>query len=93
MLRMKNFAISIILLSLVALPSTTSSHRQENSPDFSPQRTSLPDTPQRSRGPQSKFVKVQNAIPNRYIVLLKGNEFMQCQSCMRILYHKTLIDE
>ena len=73
MLRMKNFAISIILLSLVALPSTTSSHRQENSPDFSPQRTSLPDTPQRSRGPQSKFVKVQNAIPNRYIVLLNDD--------------------
>ena len=30
---------------------------------------------------------------NRYLVLLKGNEFMQCQSCMRILYHKSLIQD
>jgi predicted nucleic acid-binding Zn-ribbon protein len=30
---------------------------------------------------------------NRYLVLLKGNDFMQCQSCMRILYHRTLIED
>ena len=63
MQRLKNLAVSISILglfafALVALPSTTSSQNNR------------PDTPQRSRRPQTKFVKRPNAIPNRYIVVL-----------------------
>ena len=59
MQRLKNFAISIVALALVALPSTTSSHNPKNSPELSPQGTSRPEAPQGSRRPQTKFVKKQ----------------------------------
>src|SRR6185436_6896103 len=71
--RVRNFAISIVLLALVALPSTTSSRNQDHRPEFSPQTTSRPVPLQRSR-PQTKFVKVKkNRIPNRYIVVLNDD--------------------
>lgn len=73
MQRLKNFAISIVILALVALPSTTSSQNQENSKEFSTRRTSPPETPQGSRRPQAKFKKVPDAIPNRYIVVLNDD--------------------
>lgn len=73
MQRLKNFAISIVILALVALPSTTSSQNQKNSPEFSPQTTSRPETSQDPRPPQTKFVKGQNPIPNRYIVVLEDD--------------------
>ena len=66
MQRLKNFAVSMSILglfafALVALPSTTSS--QDN----------RPDTPQGPRRLQTKFVKKQNAISNRYIVVLNDD--------------------
>ena len=73
MQRLKNFAVSMVILALLVLTSTTSSQNQDHSPESSPQRTSRPEAPQGSRGPQTKFRKVQNAIPNRYIVVLKDD--------------------
>ena len=73
MQHLKNFAISIVILALVVLPSTTSSQNQEFPLEFSPLRTSRPETPQRSLTPQTKFVKGQNRIPNRYIVVLNDD--------------------
>ena len=61
MQRLKNFAISIVALALVALPSTTSSQNQRS------------EGSQRSRGQQTKFVKRSKALPNRYIVVLNDN--------------------
>lgn len=73
MQRLKTFAISLVILALVSLPSTTSSQNQENSPEFSPQRSSRPETPQGSGGPQTKFRKTSPAIPNSYIVVLNDD--------------------
>ena len=70
---LKNFAVTIVLLALVALPSTTSSHNQQFSPEFFPQRTSGSQAPQASRRAQTKFEKRPNAIPNRYIVVLNDD--------------------
>jgi len=42
-------------------------------PEFSPLRTSRPLPIDRSLTPQTKFVKVQNAVPNKYIVVLKDD--------------------
>ena len=63
MQRLKHLAVSISILglfafALVALPSITSS------------QSNRPDTPRR---PQKKFVKKQNAISNRYIVVLNDD--------------------
>jgi hypothetical protein len=68
MQRLKNFAVSILILALVALPSTTSS---QNERSFD--RPSRPDAPQDSRPKQGKFRKVSNAILNRYIVVLNDD--------------------
>jgi subtilisin family serine protease len=70
--RLKNFAISLFILAVLALPLTTSSQNQENSPRSSPQ-TSRPEAPQDSRRSQTKFGKRPNAIPNRYIVVLNDD--------------------
>lgn len=73
MSRVRNLAISIVLLALVAFPSITSSRNQDHRPGSSPQRTSHPAPLQRS-GPQTKFVKVKkDKIPNRYIVVLNDD--------------------
>jgi subtilisin family serine protease len=71
--RLKYLALSIVALALVLLPSTTSSQNQGNPSEFLPPRTSRPEPPQDSRRPQVKFRKVQNAIPNRYIVVLNDD--------------------
>jgi subtilisin family serine protease len=55
MLRIGILVISLVILVVVALPLTTSSQNQGR-------RGPL--------GPQSKFKKVSNALPNRYIVVL-----------------------
>ncbi len=67
MQRLKNIGISILILTLLVLPSTTSSHNQERAPVFSPLTTSRPVEPQRS---PTKFVKANKPILNRYIVVL-----------------------
>lgn len=68
MKRLKNFAVSIVLLALVAFPSITSSQNQRF-----PQKTSGPEASQASRSQETKFRKTQNAIPNRYIVVLNDD--------------------
>src|SRR5262245_51577986 len=70
---LKNPAISIVILALLALPSTTSSQTRGNSAEFSSQGTSGPETSQGSRPPETKFRKALNAIPNRYIVVLNDD--------------------
>ncbi len=62
MQRLKNLAISIVTLALVAFPSTTSSRNQGN-----------PAPPQSQNPPQAKFRKANNKIPNRYIVVLEDD--------------------
>jgi subtilisin family serine protease len=58
MLRLGILAISLVILVFVALPLTTSSQNQR---------------PQGPRRPLTKFVKRENAIPNRYIVILNDD--------------------
>lgn len=69
MQRLKNCAVSIVLLALVALPSTTSSQKQQFPPEFFPQRTSRPEA-QTPGKPQAKFNRVEKPISNKYIVVL-----------------------
>src|SRR5688572_13130926 len=70
MQRLKNFGISILIITLLVLPSTTSSQHQERSPVFTALTTSRPVEPQRPRTPPTRFVKKQKPMPNRYIVVL-----------------------
>lgn len=78
---MKRIKFCLIALSIFALVVIPVSHtrwsalaqKPFNPPEFSPLRTSRAATPQRPLKPQTKFVKVQNAIPNRYIVVLNDN--------------------
>ena len=70
MQRFNTFAISIVILALLVMPSTTSSQNQERQPEFSLVTTSRPVEPQGPRTTQTKFVTTQKPIPNRYIVVL-----------------------
>jgi subtilisin family serine protease len=67
MQRLKNFAISSLIFTLLVFPLTTSSHNQESSSRFSALSTSRTVGPQ---GPRARFVKAEKPIPNRYIVVL-----------------------
>ena len=65
-------ALSIFALALIPMSTIGQSPIGDGAtypPEFSPLRTSRP-RPAQSRAPQTKFVKVQNAIPNTYIVVL-----------------------
>ncbi|MDQ5845690.1 MAG: S8 family serine peptidase, partial [Acidobacteriota bacterium] len=73
MQRLKNYAIASVIIALLVLTSTTSSQNQEYRPEISPLTTSRPAPQQSSLIPQTKFVKVQNPIPNRYIVVLNDD--------------------
>ena len=61
---LKYFALSILILSLLVLPSTSSSHSQENSLNTS--QSAKPQGPV----PRAKFMKTSKPISNRYIVVL-----------------------
>jgi len=70
-------ALSIFALALVAMSVPTSTIGQSTAgnypPEFSPLRTSRPSPTERSLTPQTKFIKVQNAVPNKYIVVLNDD--------------------
>lgn len=76
----KSYLVALSILALVLFPvpmfGQTLVTRPELGqtitypPEFSPLRASRPRKQQRSLIPSTKFVKVQNAIPNRYIVVL-----------------------
>ncbi len=73
MKRIKNDLVALSIVALVLFPLPTSGQTQDCTPEFSPLRTSRPRPEQRSLIPPTKFVKVQNAIPNRYIVVLNDD--------------------
>ena len=78
---MKRITICFTLLILIAFGLSIApyaAHSQQSQfpefpPDFSPLNTSRPAEQQRSLTPQTKFVKGQNRIPNRYIVVLNDD--------------------
>jgi hypothetical protein len=72
MLRLKNFAGSIVILALVALPSTTSGQNQDPPAESSTPKTTRPAEPQDPVTP-SKFHRTKKPIPNRYIVILEDD--------------------
>jgi hypothetical protein len=72
--------LSILALALFAMSRPTSTTGQSTvgdriyyPPEFSPLVTGRPPKPQRPLTPATKFVKVQNAIPNKYIVVLNDD--------------------
>ncbi|MDQ3668552.1 MAG: S8 family serine peptidase [Acidobacteriota bacterium] len=73
MKRIKNNLVALSIVALVLFPMPTSGQTQDYPPEFSPLRTSRPRPPQLPLVPPTKFVKVQNAIPNRYIVVLNDD--------------------
>lgn len=78
---MKSIKICFVALSILALAfvpmstigQSTVGDRIFYPPEFSPLVASRPRPQQRSLVPPTKFVKVQNAIPNRYIVVLNDD--------------------
>ncbi len=73
MKRIKNALVLLSIVTLALVPMQISSQTQDYPPEFSPLRTSRPRPQQPSLIPTTKFVKVQNAIPNRYIVVLNDD--------------------
>lgn len=77
----RNFvALSLFALALIATSvpiSTIGQSTVDDSttypPQFSPLRTSRPLPQEQSLTPQTKFIRVQNAIPNNYIVVLNDD--------------------
>jgi hypothetical protein len=69
---MKSYLVALTFFSLI-FPLPTSGQTEDYPPEFSPLRTSRPRPEQGSLVPPTKFVKVQNAIPNRYIVVLNDD--------------------
>jgi len=72
MLRLKNFAVSFVVLALVALPSSKASQSQDPSPESASPKTSRPVEPQEPVKP-AKFRRTKKPIPNRYIVILEDD--------------------
>ena len=78
---MKSIKICFVGLSVAAfalVPLLTKGQSKEGDriiypPEFSPLVASRPRPVERSLVPPTKFVKVQNAIPNRYIVVLNDD--------------------
>ncbi len=78
---MRKVTIGLVVLGVLALAFISMPMRAQNQtypfpgypPEFSPLVTSRPAKPQRSLVPPTKFVKVRNAIPNRYIVVLNDD--------------------
>lgn len=69
-------ALSIFALALIPMSTIGQSPVGDGTnypPGFSPLRTSRPRPTERSLTPQTKFVRVQNAIPNKYIVVLNDD--------------------
>ncbi|MGI9168114.1 MAG: hypothetical protein ACR2G5_17325 [Pyrinomonadaceae bacterium] len=78
---MKTIKICFVALSIFALAlfpmstigQSTIGDRIIYPPEFSPLVASRPRPQQLSLVPPTKFVKVQNAIPNKYIVVLNDD--------------------
>ncbi|PYS70590.1 MAG: hypothetical protein DMF73_12580 [Acidobacteria bacterium] len=78
---MRKVTIGLVVLGVLALALISMPMRAQNPeyaspgypPEFSPLRTSRPRPPQRSLGPPTKFARVQNAIPHKYIVVLNDD--------------------
>ena len=69
-------ALSVFALVGVAVSGpgwSTAAQETFYPPEFSPLRTSRPDRGEQLPAPQSKFRKVQNPIPNKYIVVLNDD--------------------
>lgn len=72
----KNYFIRLSLFAIVLAPvlATGQSINGDSAaypPEFSPLKTSRTQPPRKPAAPQSKFYRTANAIPNRYIVVLK----------------------
>src|SRR6266852_5046032 len=72
---MKTIKVCFIALSVFALTLVSGStfSQSTGNPEFSPLRTSRQRPPERSLTPQTKFIKAQNAIPNKYVVVLNDD--------------------
>jgi len=73
-------ALSVFALALVAVSIPTSTIGQSTvgdgtnyPPEFSPLRTSRPAPAQDPQAPSTKFVRMPNSVPNRYIVVLNDD--------------------
>src|SRR5207253_2654851 len=78
---MRKVTICLVVLGVLAFAFVSMPMRAQNQgypfpgypSEFAPSRTSRPGPQQRSLVPATKFVKVQNAIPNKYIVVLNDD--------------------
>jgi subtilisin family serine protease len=71
--RIEHYLVVLSVVTVGLFPVTASGQLPDYPPEFSPLRTSRPAKSQRSLVPPTKFVKVRNAIPNRYIVVLNDD--------------------
>src|SRR5712664_1880602 len=72
---MKTIKVCFIALSVFALTLVSGSTLSQSTgnPEFSPLRTSRQQPTERSLTQQTKFIKAQTAIPNKYIVVLNDD--------------------
>ncbi len=73
---MRKVTICLIVLGVLALAFISMPMRAQNQgypPEFSPLRTFRTPPAQRSLVPATKFLKLQNPIPNKYIVVLNDD--------------------
>src|SRR5258705_7015150 len=72
---MKTIKVCFIALSVFALTLVSGStlSQSRGNPEFSPLQTARQRPVPRSLTPPSKFVKGQNAIPNKYVVVLNDD--------------------
>jgi hypothetical protein len=66
-------ALAFVLLPMFGVAQSDLGDRIIYPPEFSPLTASRPRKTQRSLVPSSKFIKVHNAIPHRYIVVLNDD--------------------
>ncbi|MDX6384691.1 MAG: hypothetical protein QOK48_2264 [Blastocatellia bacterium] len=67
-----SFCGALGVLAFGLLPLTVLAQSPDYPPECSPLGTSRPNEPKRPT-PETKFIKVKNPIPHRYIVVLKGD--------------------
>lgn len=73
MKRIKTYLIVLCITALPFLPIRTQSQGEKVPSEFSPLTTSRPSPVDESYVPATKFVKIQDAVPNKYIVVLNDD--------------------
>ena len=68
-----NYSIAVSITALLLLPFSAGAQHGPTPADLSPQKNARPAQSQRTLQPKAKFNRVENPIPNKYIVILNDD--------------------